>query len=162
MVQVLKTKLTGLNGLIELTRSERWDMVDYLKHCVSNRQRDLSDYVSKDILKSIQSKEDVFKASKGLPELIGYELCHAPGEFQYRLTLIMSKSVLAKVKTLFKDLLLTTSALDGLRGEGDKGFKDKFYYDLIVDCNNSSNPAQGIHRLARAVYLLETHLNTLK
>lgn len=155
----LMMKLTGLNGLIELTNRERWTIVDYLKDVSSDRLRPLDGYIDDEVFKSIRTKEDVFAKNKDIGILKGYYLTHAAGEFQYQLTLITTKSAPATAKRMFKDLLLTPSALDGLRGESNRRREDTFYYDLIVDCNDKGNPAKGIHRLARAVWLLEKHLN---
>lgn len=154
MMSIQKTKISGNNGLLELTRSEKWDVVDYLKDTIARRRPDITKFIHQDVLKSIMNGAQEICESKYMEGLIDYNIRHGTGEFQYRIELVYNKSTLTNAKSLFKALLASTSNFDGMRGRCVSRRNSEYSYELMVDCNDSGNVSPAIHRLARFVHIL--------
>lgn len=159
MAEPIKTKLSGMCGLIDPTRSDRWDVVDGLKDFIRcNTRRNVLPTLASMVHNEIAT--DIVKSIKGINNssnnegLVAYSIRHGAGEFQYRVELVYNKSTLSRAKKMFKELLLTTSSLDGLAGHCTSRYRGEFSYVLVVDCNDSGDPASGITRLLRLIYVL--------
>ena len=51
-MSIQKTKISGNNGLLELTSSEKWDVVDYLKDTIARRRPDITKFIHQYVLKT--------------------------------------------------------------------------------------------------------------
>lgn len=149
-----KTKIVGTCGLIELSRTEKWSAVDYLKDTIARRHPRIDNYVCDEVLKDLLIGAKEVCNSKWMVGLVDYGIRHGSGEFQYRLELVYNKSTLANAKGLFKELLLSPSALDGVRGRCVDRRNSEYSYELIADCNDAGNVSPGIHRLIRFIHIL--------
>lgn len=150
------TKLSGNGGLIDLKRSEKYDLQTWLFDILNSTERrrrkatikKLNDLLETEVFESINAGlEEEVKAIEGLCAMKAYT---TDNDCIFEVDLIFNDSNLPRAKEAFKKLLRTKSNLDGIRGKRDR---NEMRYTLAVDVSGGfGEPSDGIHRLIRLIY----------
>lgn len=145
------TVFTGANGLVDLTKREQFDLIEYIERFAKGSSPDINNYLSEELVKelTVSNNEVVVELNK----IVSFDLKLTEVKFVYQLDVTYPISAAENINNLLKVICKRKGANLVIRGyRAPKGYR----YSVLIDVTKSGNLTSGVARLARLVYFLNT------
>lgn len=157
MATIAKTTLTSEGSLPRLQRRDVQDIIYYIEECLKYRfnqhlVRTLDQFVTQDLYDAMIEGLPSIVQSKEFQAIDECVIFTTEKRYVYRIELFRQGSNLSAMKTVLKDLLMTSSHLSSLAGRKVRRSTNRYCYTILIDCSDGRYSSPGIHRLARMLY----------
>ncbi len=148
------TAFTGANGLVELKRRDLVSLANYIEDFIKHKQHKLGHYIQSDFVTIITEvgKEEK-KIQEQLDKIVLYELFDTKTPYIYQLDVVYEKSSHLAMNDLLKVICKRRGVEILQRG---KRCADGYRFSVLIDVAKGGDLTNGVARLARLVYFLNT------